>query len=103
MREEKNEKNTQFGHLYTFTDYHKHLLFCALPLSIATGSTTKRPAGWSTTTLKYPIIPSNCDPLYNMSFTSNLTGFPVKVCGNYNGGVGNDGGGVPNVGIYTIS
>ena len=29
-----------------------------------------------------------------MSFTSNLTGFPIKICGN-------DGGGVPNVGTYT--
>ena len=39
---------------------------------------------------KIPIIPSRYDPRYNISFTSNKTGFPLKDCGN-------DDGGVPNV------
>ena len=39
---------------------------------------------------KIPIIPSRYDPRYNVSFTSNKTGFPLKYCGN-------DDGGVPNV------
>ena len=28
-------QDAQFGYLYPFTDYHKHLLFCDLPLSTA--------------------------------------------------------------------
>ena len=28
-------QDAQFGNLYPFTDYHKHLLFCDLPLSTA--------------------------------------------------------------------
>ena len=45
---------------------------------------------------KIPIIPSLYDPRYNISFTSNKTGFPLKYCGN-------DDGGVPNVwNLYTI-
>ena len=42
-----------------------------------------------------PIIPSRYDPRYNVSFTSNKTGFPLKYCGN-------DSGGVPNVGNLYI-
>ena len=36
------------------------------------------PTGWSTTTPKYPSIPSRYDPRYNISFTSNLFGFRLK-------------------------
>ena len=39
---------------------------------------------------KYPSFLSLRSP-YNISFTSNKTGFPLKDCGN-------DDGGVPNVG-----
>ena len=42
---------------------HKHLLFCDLPLSTATGSTTTGPTGWSTTTPKYPSFPLATIPI----------------------------------------
>ena len=35
---------------------------------------------------KIPIIPSRYDPRYNVSFTSDKTGFPLKDCGNDSGG-----------------
>ena len=75
-------QDAQFGRLYPFTDYHKLLLFCDLPLS-----PKKWPTGWSTITPKFHTIPYNCNPLYNISFTSNKTGFPLKDCGNDDGGV----------------
>ena len=33
------------------------------------------------------IIPSNCDPRYDVSFIGNLTGFPLKYCGNDGAGM----------------
>ena len=56
-------QDAQFGYLYPFTDYHKHLLFCDLPLSTATGSTTTGPTDWSTTTPKYPSFPLATNPI----------------------------------------
>ena len=72
-----------------FTDYHKHLLFCDLLLSTATGSTTTGPTGWSTPTPKYPSFPFatlpdtiSHSPAARLDSRLKTAGMTTGECGN---------------------
>ena len=108
VREEKNKENAQIGRLYTNLTFDNRptplpffsrLFFISRPLFLALlfrrGRVRRTTSFTSNQSAKcggpIHIIPYNCaalvNPLYNVSSTSNQTGFPLKYCGNDDGGV----------------
>ena len=80
-------QDAQFGHLYPFTDYHKHLLFLR-PAAFNRNRFNNNRIDWLIDyNTKIPIIPSRYDPDTISHSPVTKLDSPLKYCGNDDGGV----------------